>query len=211
MPAPNHAKRPGLGSLMLRAAWRVRIELSLALVLFFGAGFGIGWLNARTLAPLSPPVAPASSPTPVEKTVEKTRLITTPACGPAGITKDDIRLACSEGWIGVDEARLLGLDVQAGPWCKLSDDDARALKRDEDAAVGASARTHIASRLCAPSAISADALRLACKNRKISFDFARQFGIDARSGDMFSGSCALSPVELQTLERDETAAVKSAR
>jgi hypothetical protein len=197
---------------MLRAAWRVRIEVALALVLVFGAGFGIGWLNARTLTRPSPPVAPASSPTPIEKIVEKTRLTTTPVCGPAGITKDDIKLACSEGWIGVDEARLLGLDVEDRFRCQLSDDDARALKRDEDAAVAASARTHIDSRLCAPSAISADAIRLACKNRKISFDFARQFGIDARSvSSHYSGGCELSPVELQTLERDEAAAVKSPR
>src|SRR5208282_3639212 len=107
-------RRPGLGSLMRRAAWRVRIELVLALILVFGAGFGIGSLNGHTqAAPATPPAAaPASSPTPIEKIVEKTRLIATPACGPAGMTKDDLRLACVENWISVDEARLLGLDVQ---------------------------------------------------------------------------------------------------
>lgn len=211
MPAPNRARRPGLGSLMLRAAWRVRMELALALILVFGAGLGIGWLDGRAqVIPPSPSAAPASSPTPIEKITEKTRLIATPACGPTGITKDDIKLACSDGWIGVDEARLLDLDVKDGPWCTLSDEDARALRRDEDAIVAASAEHTSNSRLCAPSAISADAVRLACKNRKISFHFARQFGIDARSdGSIFGGGCVLSPAELQTLERDETAAVKS--
>ncbi len=212
MPAPNRARRPGLGSLMLRAAWRVRIELVLALMLVFGAGFGIGLLNGRTqVAPASPPAAPASSPTPIEKIVEKTRLITTPACGPAGITKDDIRLAYLEGWIGVDEARLLGLDARAGPFGpELSSDDARALKADEDLAVAVHTRSD--SRFCAPSAISADVIRLACKKGQIRFDLARQLGIDAHStSSYFRGGCVLSPVELQTLERDETAAVKSAR
>jgi hypothetical protein len=165
-------------------------------------------MNRRPgLGSLAP--VPASSPTPIEKIVEKTRMITTPACGPAGITKDDIKLACLEGWIGVDEARLLGLVVKDGPWCTLSDDDARMLKDDEDTAVAA--HTRIGSRLCAPSMVSADAIRLACKNRKISFNFARQFGIDAHSDGIFSVGCALSPAELETLERDETAAVKSAR
>jgi hypothetical protein len=194
---------------MLRAAWRVRIELALALIVFFGAGFGIGWLDGRLVAaPASMPAAPALSPTPIEKIVEKTRLITTPACGPAGVTKDDLRLACVENWISVDEARLLGLDVKAGYWCKLSDEDARALKADEDSAVAA--HTRGGSRLCAPSAISADAIRLACKKSQIHSGFARQFGIDARE-ERFGGGCVLSPLELQTLERDETAVVKSAR
>jgi hypothetical protein len=196
---------------MLRAAWRVRIELALALVLVFGAGFGIGWLNARTLAPPSPPVAPASSPTPIEKVVEKTRLITTATCGPAGMTKDDLRLACVENWFSVDEARLLGLNVQqAGFWCKLSDDDARALNRDEDASVMSSASAS-ESRLCAPTEVSRDTVRLACKQKRISADFARLLGIDAYPASRYSTSCVLSAAELQTLERDEAAAVKSAR
>jgi hypothetical protein len=211
MPASRN-RRPGLGSLMLRAAWRVRIELVFALILFFGAGFGIGWLNGHTqVAPASPPAAPASSPTPIEKIVEKTRLISSPVCGPTGMTKDDLRLACSQGWISVDEARLLGLNAKAGAFgCELSEDDARALKADEDAAVV----THAASgsRLCAPSAISADAIRLACKKGDIHFAFARQFGIDAHSASAyFHSGCELSPIELQTLERDEAAVVKSAR
>jgi hypothetical protein len=203
--------RPGLGSLMRRAAWRVRIELVFALILFFGAGFGIGWLNGHTLvAPASPPGAPASAPTPIEKIVEKTRLITTPACGPARMTKDDLRLACVENWITVDEARLLGLDAQtSGFWCKLSDDDGRALRADQDLAVATHASS--GSRLCAPSAISADAIRLACKKGRINSGFARQFGIDAREERYSGGGCVLSPVELQTLERDEAAMVKSPR
>lgn len=210
MPAPQRNKRPGLGSLMLRAAWRVRIELVFALILVFGSGFGIGWLKGRAQVAPAPPAAPASLPTPIEKIVEKTRLIASPVCGPAGITKDDIKLACLEGWIGVDEARLLGLDVKDGPWCTLSADDARILKDDEDMAVAAHAR--IGSRLCAPSAISADAIRLACKKNEIHFAFARQFGIDAHPTSPYSSNtCALSSVELETLERDEAAAVKSGR
>ncbi len=98
--------------------------------------------------------------------------------------------------------------MQAGYWCKLSDEDARALKGDEDLAVAAHARN--GSRLCAPSAISADAIRLACKKGQIHSGFARQFGIDARE-ERFGGGCVLSPLEMQTLERDETAVVKTAR
>lgn len=209
MPAPQR-RRPSLGSLMRRAAWRVRIELVLALMLVFGAGVGIGWLNGHTqAAPPAPPASPASSPTPIERIVEKTRLITTRTCGPAGMTKDDIRLACVENWISVGEARLLGLDAQAsGFWCKLSDDDERALKAHEDTAVAAHASS--GSRLCAPSAISADPIRFACKKGRINSGFARQFGIDAHEERYSGGGCVLSPVELQTLERDEAAAAKTA-
>jgi len=184
------------------------MELALALILVFGAGFGIGWLDGRRQVVLPSPPVPVSSPAPIENIVEKTRVVPRPVCGPAGMTKDDIRLACSEHWISVDEARLLGLNAKAAFGCSLSDEDARAFKDDEDMAVAAHARS--GSRLCAPSAISADAIRLACKKSEIHSDFARQFGIDARE-ERFGGGCVLSPLEMQTLERDETAVVKTAR
>ena len=67
---------------------------------------------------------------PVRKELE---LVATPICGPPGITKDDIRLACKDGWLTSDEVRLFGVDVKpTGYRCDLPEDEEQALRRDED-------------------------------------------------------------------------------
>lgn len=199
---------------MLRAAWTLRLKLLLAAILFFSAGFGTGWLKARDYK-LGGPSAPASVPTPVEDIkyvpYETTKVVTAPKCGPPGITKDDIRLACNDGWLTSDEVRLFGIDAKpSGYRCDLPEDEEEALRRDEDSSVTATSGMHAQSKLCAPSAISSDAIRLACKKQTISAAFARMLGIDAHPVNaMLSYGCELAPQELEALERDEAAAAKS--
>jgi hypothetical protein len=207
-------KRPRLASLMLRAAWSIRLKLLLSAVILFSVGFGAGWLKAAGYKS-GEMSTPATAPTPVEKIkfvpVEKTKLVSTPVCGPPGLTKDDIRLACKDGWLTSDEVRLFGVDVTpSGYPCKLPEDEERALQRDEDSNVTAATDTRSQSRLCASNAISADAIRLACKNEKISAAFARLLGIDAHTlgSAFYSYGCELAPQELRALERDEAAAAK---
>jgi hypothetical protein len=199
---------------MLRAAWSIRLKLMLSAVILFAVGFGAGWLKAGGYKS-GEPSTPVTAPTPVEKVkfvpVEKTKLVSTPVCGPPGITKDDMRLACKDGWLPSDEVRLFGVDVKpSGYPCALPEDEERAFRRDEDSSVTAS-RGRSQSRLCAPNAISADAIRLACKKQTISAAFARMLGIDAHPiGSVFASyGCELAPEELRALERDEAAAAKS--
>lgn len=199
--------RPGLSSLLLHAAWRIRLQIAFSAMIVLAGGFGAGWVAAWRNPSPSPPAAMA---TPIVETpiVEKVKTAPVPKCGPAGITRADVRLACNDGWVHTDEARLLGIDAQEGYPCKLSDAETQTLKQDEDTSV---ARTASDSRLCAPAMISADVVRLACKAHGISPQFARLLGIDVRHGTGFFGTrlCELSPDEQKALERDEAAAVKS--
>lgn len=86
------------------------------------------------------------------------------------------------------------------------------LENAEDRNVGVMSSVRTQGKPCAPTAISADAIRLACKENKISSDFARSLGIDAHPHSNFLArhySCDLAPVESQALERDEAAVVRS--
>lgn len=187
-------------------------------MIVFAGGFGAGWVAALRNRSPAPPAAVA---TPIVETriVEKVKTVPVPKCGPAGITRADIRLACTDAWIHTDEARLLGIDAQdaqdpvGGSRCDLSDSEARTLEGDEDTSM-ASRPTSDDARLCAPTMISADAVRLACKAGRISPDFARLLGIDAHSKygpkyGILGRVCELSSDEQKVLERDEAAAVKS--
>jgi len=200
---------------MRRAAWTVRVQLILAALGFVAIGFGIGWLarKQRNASPSSPSAAPTISAADRSRVPEVVKYVTTPTCGPRGMTRADAQLACREGWLSTDEARLLGVQAKLGEYsCTLSQDDDIELENAEDRNVGAMSSARIHGELCAPTAISADAIRLACKQNKISSDFARSLGIDAHPHGNFLGGhygCDLAPVESQALERDEAAVVRS--
>lgn len=108
---------------MRRAAWTVRVQLILAALVFVAIGFAIGWLARAqpNASPSSPSMAPTIS------AADRSRMpadVTTPTCGPRGMTRADAQLACREGWLSTDEARLLGVQAKPGEYsCTLSQDD----------------------------------------------------------------------------------------
>jgi 5-methylcytosine-specific restriction endonuclease McrA len=106
--------RPGLGSVMRHAAWTVRAQLLLAALVFVAIGFGIGWLvreqpNASPSSPSGAPTISAADRSPAPAVV---KYITTPTCGPRGMTRADAELACREGWLStvIETFRLLCKD-----------------------------------------------------------------------------------------------------
>jgi hypothetical protein len=131
------------------------------------------------------------------------------------MTRADIELACREGWLYTDEARLLGIEAKSGEYyCTLSAHDDSDLLASEDHAVTAMSSPRSNGEMCAPKAISVDAIRLACKEGHISSDFARSLGVEAQpkygSGFFFGRTgCQLSPADAQALERDEAGVVRS--
>lgn len=199
--------------MMRGAAWRVRLQLLLFGVLMLALGFGTGWTAHWLEQPAGEP-RPGTGPTPLPASPAPpapavARLAPTPMCGPKGLTKTDIRLACYEGWMRTEEAALVGLNADCGHSDGLPADDVVALRWSEDQAVAELAKSGPQERLCAPTAISADAVRLACRAHEISPDFARLLGVDARAARSWRSLCELAPAEAAALERHEAAAVKS--
>lgn len=200
---------------MRRAAWVVRLQLITVGILLLTIGFVARWLTRTPFASSSPtpsaaPTGSASLPPGVPAPI--TRFVKTPVCGPRGVTRADIELACREGWLHTDEARLLGIEAKPNEYtCTLADDEDSQLLAEEDRSVSAASAARAQGKLCAPASISADAVRLACKEERISSDFARALGIDAKpkSALWSRTGCVLAPSEAQALERDEAAAVRS--
>ena len=210
----NHA-RPGLALILRRGAWRVRIEIVLMAVVLLFMGIGVGWLERGLTSPDASAVSRTPLATPAAYATHATvvKYIGTPTWGPRGMTRTDIELACNEDWMTTDEARLLGVlaDPKAAYNCKLSADDDAELVEAENQSVAAVFSARANGEMCAPKAISADSIRLACKEGKISSDFARSLGIDARPKSTFLGryGCELAPSEAQALERDEASVVRA--
>jgi len=212
-PMTGRQKRVGVGSLMRGAAWGLRLQLLLSGFLLFALGFGSGW-TAHWPEPPAVEPRPETSPTPRPAPLALpaplvVKLVPSPACGPKGLTETDVRLACQQGWMKPEEAALVGLKADCGSYRSLPEGAARALRASEDQTVAELAKAAPQDRLCAPIAISADAVRLACRARQISTAFARLLGIDAIRPERWEQGCQLAPAEEAALERDEAAAVKS--
>jgi len=200
---------------MRRAAWTVRFQLIALTVLVLFVGFAAGWFaKAQTESGGERPAAAPTSLPPLAASSSKPAVVRVPVCGPRGLTHTDVALACREGWIHPDEARLLGVNAKPDEYsCKLTEAEDEQLLTSEDESVAAASSTREESELCAPRSISADAVRMACKYERISSDFARALGIDAKPKSTLIGryGCQLSPADAQTLEHDKELAVRSRR